>query len=70
SSTDLGVYVAYAGKYQPPEVIKSIQLAAAVAVIPFTSKVLGDAYPLWAIHSFDCVSSTVIISGYLLDIYR
>ncbi|EIW57890.1 uncharacterized protein TRAVEDRAFT_126739, partial [Trametes versicolor FP-101664 SS1] len=56
SSTDLGIYVTYAERYQSPEVIMSTQLAAAVAVIPFTSKVLGEAHPLWAVHSFDRVS--------------
>ncbi|CDO73340.1 hypothetical protein BN946_scf185008.g103 [Trametes cinnabarina] len=52
-STELGVYVAYADRYQPPEVILSSCLACEVAVIPFVSKVLGAAHPLWAIHSFD-----------------
>ncbi|KAI0370386.1 hypothetical protein BV20DRAFT_1035887 [Pilatotrama ljubarskyi] len=42
---DLGVY--------SPEVILSSQLAAPVAIIPITSRVLGSSTPLWAVHSFD-----------------
>ncbi|GBE85854.1 hypothetical protein SCP_0803760 [Sparassis crispa] len=55
-STDLGVYVAYADRLQDMEVIATDQLAAAVAIIPITSKRLGNEVPLWVVHSFDRVS--------------
>ncbi|KAI0631156.1 hypothetical protein C8Q77DRAFT_1062169 [Trametes polyzona] len=54
-SIDLGVYVAHADRFQPLEVIMSSQLSAPVAIIPIFSKALGDAKPLWAVHSFDRV---------------
>ncbi|EGO23173.1 hypothetical protein SERLADRAFT_439912 [Serpula lacrymans var. lacrymans S7.9] len=54
SLTDLGIYMAYAKRFQPLEVIFSKQLASAVAIIPITLNSEVFTEPVWIVHSFDC----------------
>ncbi|TBU28853.1 hypothetical protein BD311DRAFT_662682, partial [Dichomitus squalens] len=55
SSDGLGIYVAYANRLGPMEVVDSNHLAAAVAIIPITSHIRGREHPIWIVHSFDRV---------------
>lgn len=55
STTDLQIDTVYAGQIGPVEIISALQLASAVAIIPFEATVLGNRTALWAIQSFDRV---------------
>ncbi|GBE83134.1 hypothetical protein SCP_0501810 [Sparassis crispa] len=52
-ATELGIYVAYRDTYHDLEVVPTDKLAAAVALLPTTSRRLGADVLLWIVHLFD-----------------